>query len=146
MALPGFNPAGDLPPGVHQATLAEIVARFGAGTAERERHTAHLVEIYELARRTEKLDRIILFGSYVTAKSKPNDIDVVLIMRDDFDVEICDEPARELFEHHQATSRFQASIFWIRPAMLLLESLDDFIAYWQIKRDQTRRGIIEVRA
>ena len=103
MALPGFNPAGDLPPGVHQATLAEIVARFGAGTAERERHTAHLVEI-------------------------------------------CDEPARELLEHHRATSKFQASIFWIRPAMLLLESLDDFIAYWQIKRDQTRRGIIEVRA
>jgi len=43
-------------------------------------------------------------------------------------------------------AKFGASIFWIRPSMLLLESLEEFIEHWQIKRDRTRRGIVEVRA
>jgi hypothetical protein len=50
-----------------------------------------------------------------------------------------------LFDHQHADDRFGASIFWIRPAMLLLaESLDGFIARWQLKRDGGRRGILEV--
>jgi hypothetical protein len=30
MALPEFNEAGDLPRGVHRATLDEVVRRFGS--------------------------------------------------------------------------------------------------------------------
>jgi hypothetical protein len=41
---------------------------------------------------------------------------------------------------------FGASVFWIRPALLVLETLEEFIAQWQITRNQTRRGIVEVRA
>jgi hypothetical protein len=33
MALPEFNESGDLPPGIYLASLDEIVARFGRGTA-----------------------------------------------------------------------------------------------------------------
>ena len=33
----------------------------------------------------------------------------------------------------------------IRPSMLIAETLDHFIEHWQIKRDGTRRGIVEVR-
>lgn len=67
-------------------------------------------------------------------------------MRDDFELTACDEEIRKLFEHTQAQAEFGASIFWIRPSMLLLETLDEFIAHWQIKRDRTRRGLVEVRA
>jgi hypothetical protein len=51
-----------------------------------------------------------------------------------------------LFDHISAAEEFGASIFWMRPSMLILETLDDFINHWQIKRDRTRRGIIEVRS
>jgi hypothetical protein len=79
---------------------------------------------------------VIIFGSYVTAKGEPRDIDIILIMKDDFDVETCSPSIRPLFDHSQADHRFGASIFWIRPAMLLLaESVDSFIARWQFKRD-----------
>ena len=37
-----------------------------------------------------------------------------------------------------------ASIFVIRPAFLFGETVDDFIAHWQITRDMSRRGIVEV--
>lgn len=144
MALAEFNSAGDLPEGVHRMTLNELVARFGGETSERKNVTARLMEIQRLARSTGKLARLIVFGSYVTAKPAPRDIDIILIMRDDFDMQACDAPTRTLFEHGPAQQRFGASLFWIRPAMLLNESLDSFIAHWQIKRDGNRRGIVEV--
>jgi hypothetical protein len=45
----------------------------------------------------------------------------------------------------RATETFGASVFWIRPALLILETLEEFIAHWQIRHDQTRRGIVEVQ-
>lgn len=146
MPLPDFNSEGDLPAGVYQATMDEVLARFGSGTPQRQAVTARLLQIYELTRATGKLDRLVLFGSYITTKPDPNDVDIVLVMRDNFDVYTCDEATSRLFDHPRATETFGASIFWIRPAMLLLETLEEFISYWQIKRDQTRRGIVEVRA
>ncbi|RIK76745.1 hypothetical protein DCC62_10880 [candidate division KSB1 bacterium] len=73
-------------------------------------------------------------------------MDVVLILSDDFDLTTCDEETRLLFDHQKAADEFGASVFWIRPTMLILETLDEFIAYWQVKRDKTRRGIIEVKS
>lgn len=65
-------------------------------------------------------------------------------MDDAFRLEDCPGEATGLFDHAVAQARYGASIFWIRPGLLIGESLDDFIAYWQIKRDGSRRGIVEV--
>ncbi len=146
MPLPDFNSQGDLPPGVYQATLDEVLLRFGGGTAQRQAVTARLLQIWQLANTTGRTDRLVLFGSYITAKPDPNDIDILLVMRDDFDIQGCDEPTRGLLDHTQAAERFGASVFWIRPALLLLETLEEFITHWQIKRDGTRRGIVVLRA
>ena len=70
---------------------------------------------------------------------------IVLIMRHDFDVYVYEEETRALFDHQRAAEVFEASIFWIRPVLLLLETVEEFIAHWQIKRDHRRRGIVEVR-
>jgi hypothetical protein len=48
------------------------------------------VRIYELASATDKLLRFVILGSYVTEKPAPNDIDILLVMRDDFAVTECD--------------------------------------------------------
>jgi hypothetical protein len=146
MPLPPFNEKGELPQGVHQATINEVIARFGSGTSQRDAVTIRLLRIYTLATTTGHLERFLIFGSYVTVNPNPNDIDIVLIMRDDFQVGVCGEETRKLFDHVSATAEFGASIFWMRPSMLILENLDDFINHWQIKRDNTRRGIIEVRS
>ena len=130
---------------MHQATINEVLARFGSGTRQRQAVTARLLRIYHLARATGKLDRLILFGSYITATSNPNDVDIVLIMRNDFDVYVYEEETWALFDHQGAAEVFEASIFWIRPVLLLLETVEEFIAHWQIKRDHRRRGIVEVR-
>ncbi|MBM3242728.1 hypothetical protein FJZ31_41235 [Candidatus Poribacteria bacterium] len=145
MPLPNLNPSGELPEGVHSATIDEVIRQFGSGTSQREVVTARLRRIYQLAKDTGKLQRLIIFGSYITAKPEPNDVDIVLIFDDDFDFITCDKETKRLLEHQQATEEFGASIFWLRPSLLFLETLDEFIEGWQVKRDGTRRGIVEVR-
>lgn len=145
MALPNFNDKGDLPDGVHQATIDEVAIRFEGETLQRQTVTANLLKIYQLAKATNKLDRLIIFGSYVTAKPSPNDVDVVLVFKDDFSFAACAEETKKLLDHSQADKEFGASVFWIRPSLIILETLEQFIAHWQIKRDQTFRGIVEVR-
>jgi hypothetical protein len=145
MPLPGFNEKGDLGEGVHPATMDEVVARFGSGTVQREAVTRRLLRIYELAKSSGKLDRLLIFGSYITTKPEPNDVDLILVMSDDFRLGACPQPAKQLFDHEQAAEAFGASIFWIRPSMLFLETLEEFLGHWQLKADGTRRGIVEVR-
>lgn len=144
MPIPAFDHRGDLPVGVHPATLAEVIERFGHSTPQRELVTNRLVLVYELASRTGQLLRFIIFGSYVTDKPGPNDIDILLVMTDDFDVPACDEQTQPLFDHLRAQEIFGASVFSIRPSTIFRVSVDEFIADWQIKRDQSRHGIVEV--
>ena len=145
MALPSFNEEGDLPEGVYSATMEEVQARFGIGSVQRRLVTERLLKIYQLAKVTGLLDRLVVFGSYVTDKPEPNDVDVVIVMRDEFRPRNCPTESQVLFVHGAAEAEFGASIFWVRPGMLFRETLDEFIAHWQIKRDESRRGILEVR-
>ena len=144
MPLPELDSYGDLPIGVHQASLDEVIARFGHGTSQRQLVTTRLLRVLKLAEGTGKLERFIIFGSYVTAKPNPNDVDIILIMRDDFLQPECSVEAEPLFDHTRAQREFGASVFAIRPVNILLDTVDGFVSHWQIKRDKSRRGIIEL--
>ena len=144
MALPEFDAKGDLPVAIHRATLDEVVARFGQSPARRREVTSRLVKVLETARATGKLSRLIIYGSYVTAKTEPRDVDILLVLDDDFVVETLDHDQQALFDHERAEHEMGASVFWVRPSLLLLQTLDEFIEGWQLKRDKTRRGIVEV--
>jgi predicted nucleotidyltransferase len=145
MPLPPLNREGELPEGVHHATMDEVLTQFGGSMPQRQAVTARLQRIYQLASARGKLTRLVIFGSYVTTKPHPNDIDVILVMADDFRLHAFDAEMRLLFDHPEAEKEFGASIFWIRPSLLILETLESFIAHGQITRDGLRRGIVEVR-
>ena len=76
-----------MPVGVHQATLAEIVQHFGGGTLQRQMVARRVERIYKLALGTGQLARFIVFGSFITAKAAPNDVDIFMLMEDTFDVD-----------------------------------------------------------
>jgi hypothetical protein len=46
---PDFNDNGDLPPGIHQATLVEVIEHFGKDTLQRRTMARRLERIYTLA-------------------------------------------------------------------------------------------------
>jgi hypothetical protein len=114
MALPAFNEVGDLPPGVFRATLAEVLERFGQGSVQRCAVSDRLKRLYQLVTSTGQLARFIVFGSFVTAKNEPNDVDVVLLMEDTFDLAYVTGEAALVFQHLEADAHFGASVFWTR--------------------------------
>ena len=142
MPLPEFNLSGDLPEGIHPATLEEVITRFGAGT-RRQEVSSRLRRIYETAQSTGQMSSLLIFGSYITDKPEPNDVDVILIMTDAFRLDGLPEETAALFDHSRMESEFGASIFWVRPG-LLLEPMPTFRAGWQNKRGGGKRGIVEV--
>jgi hypothetical protein len=144
MALPEFDSRGDLPDGLHEASLPEVAARFGQASDARQELTKLLQRIYQLAAGTGKLDRFVIFGSYVTTQPEPRDVDVVLVMKDNFSLAACDERTQVIFDHQRAEDELGASVFWLCPSVLLRGSLDDFLLGWGTKRDLSRRGIVEV--
>ncbi len=143
--LPPFTANGDLPPGIHPAGWSEIEQRFGAGSASRVSAYAKLRHLHELAERTGRLERFMVFGSFVSAGADPRDVDIVLVMAADFRLEEAPRESRTLFSHPDAEARFGASVFWIRQGMLNKAEIQEFLETWQTKRDGTRRGLLEVK-
>ncbi len=143
MPLPKLTDSGELPLGVHPTSLEETLERFAVGHSQRIAVGERLERIYRLAAATGHLARFVIFGSFVTDKPEPKDVDVFLVMDDSFDGDKLQGELALLFDHAAADVHFGASVFWVRRlATLGGEKL--MVEYWQVKRGGGQRGIIEI--
>jgi len=140
--LPALTEIGDLPKGIHRATMAEIIDHFASSSDRRKLLALRLKRVYDLAVQTGHLLHFVVFGSFVTSKPEPNDVDIFMIMDDAFEYERFGE-ARLLFEHGSAQDHFGCSVFWVR-RMAAIGGEQAAMEDWQIKRDGTERGIVEI--
>jgi hypothetical protein len=145
MTLPLSLPTGYLPVGVHKATLGEIVVRFGTHTPRRLALAGRLQELLDLARATGKLRRAFIWGSFVTDKPFPGDLDVFLLMHGSFDQDFTNlsSELRGLFDYERARLLFEADVFWATEA-IGAEELASWLDVYQLSRDMGQRGIVEV--
>ena len=81
--IPDLDEDGYLPPGIHEATFEELVERFGNSIQTRVLRTWALNELFNLVE--EYAIGMYIDGSYVTNKIAPGDIDILLIVPEDFD-------------------------------------------------------------
>jgi hypothetical protein len=143
MVLPAFDADGDLPPGVYPVTLVEALARFGHGSPQRQVVARRLARIYQLASSTSHLARFAVFGSFVTAKPDPRDVDVVMVMDDGFDVSAVPADVAVVFRHADADAQLGASVFWATRSGAF-GGEQAMVEYWQLRRDGGLRGILEI--
>jgi len=141
--LPSFTENGDLPLGVHIASLREVLDRFAVGTVVRKALGTRLERIYQVAQASGHLARFVVFGSFLTDKSDPNDVDIFLLMENTFDASQVFGEGQLLFDHASAQAHFGASVFWLR-RLAALEGEQKTIEYWQVKRGKGQRGIVEI--
>ncbi len=140
---PPFESNGDLPVGIYQASLSEILQQFGTSTPQRQALARRLERVYHLAQSTGQVARFIVFGSFVTAKPEPNDVDIFMLMENTFEWNQMQGDTAVIFDHSAAQSLEGASVFWIRRVAALggeQVALED----WQHTRENSRRGILEV--
>ncbi|HKS70933.1 MAG TPA: hypothetical protein VJQ45_10955 [Ktedonobacterales bacterium] len=77
--LPPLRPDGTLPPGIHSATLAELLAAHPPVNEQRQVLNDSVRRAVEELFRLDPLLVILVDGSYVTRKAEPNDVDILII-------------------------------------------------------------------
>jgi hypothetical protein len=99
--------------------------------------------ILELAATGGRLRRAFVWGSFVTAKPSPRDLDILLIVSDDFEVEQMSASAQAVFDSTRAKLQFESDVFWAR-ASIGQEVLDLWLDTYQTSRSFRKRGIVEL--
>ncbi len=79
----------------------------------------------------------------MTAKDEPNDVDVMLLMEDAFDLASVTGEAALVFQHFEADAHFGASVFWTRQSGALGGG-QAMVEFWQARREGGQRGIVEI--
>jgi hypothetical protein len=141
--LPEFNTDGNLPEGIHKATEDEIYSRFAFTSARRKWLGERFHNLLQTAKATNKLKQTFIWGSFVTIKESPNDLDILLVMDEDFQLETIPDECKVLFDHTKARLYFNADVFWTKVSIgetVLSLWLDTY----QTSRDFKRKGIVEV--
>ena len=98
--MPELTNDGELPPGVHIADWQEFNSRFGRSSPRRLWLSCRLQAILELAATGRQLRRAFVWGSFVTAKPAPRDLDILLIMSEDFEVDRMSARGASRFRFH----------------------------------------------
>lgn len=74
MPIPNLTVRGELPPGVHSATLQEIEAVFGSRNVRRKILMDGLSEALTLLKKGD-VSKVFIDGSFVSNKDDPSDVD-----------------------------------------------------------------------
>src|SRR6266849_7115250 len=93
--IPPFRPDGYLPEGIYVCSEAEVVFRFGSSSRRRRRLVLQLRRWIELGRHVGA-QRLLVDGSFVTAKEDPHDIDTVILLPQNFTQQLAQEYASAL--------------------------------------------------
>jgi len=141
--LPEFTPEGDLPVGVHSAWWTEFQSRFGTATLRRAWLFGRLETLIAVAADTGKLRRVFVWGSFVTTKPSPKDLDILLIMSEDFDVASIAPAAQAIFDSTRARLLFNSDVFWARES-IGQATLALWLETYQTSRTFRKRGIVEL--
>jgi len=141
MSLPIFQENGLLPAGLYAADMSEIEERFGARTKRRKELFERLQHFLELAKHCGAL-RILVNGSFVTARSEPGDVDVVIWLDERF-LELLDNGDEAA---HRLKKMFDTRI--PREAFLATNELDwnEWVDFFSRVREQPSqgKGLLEV--
>lgn len=140
-SIPPFLPDGYLPEGVHLCSEAEVIFRFGSANRRRRHLALRLREWIKLGRQVGA-KRLLVDGSFVTAKEAPQDVDTVILLPQDFTKQLEQEhpPALELEE--MLLTRHPEEIFAAEDEA----DWEEWVAFFSRTResDSRRKGVVEV--
>ena len=140
--IPPFRPDGYLPEGVHVCSEAEVLFRFGSSSRRRRRLVLRLRRWIELGRQVGAR-RLLVDGSFVTAKEEPHDIDSVILLPRDFTQQLERESAPALELEEMLLTRRPEEIFAAEDET----DWQEWVAFFSQTRepDRRRKGLVEIR-
>jgi hypothetical protein len=139
--IPPFRPDGYLPIGIHLATEVEVTFRFGTPSRRRHRLMLRLRRWIELGRAVGA-QRLLLDGSFVTAKMEPNDIDAVLLIPENFGDLVAQGMQSAVELEEMFLTRHPEELFPAEDEAVWLGWCEFFS--WTRETDQRRKGLVEI--
>jgi len=143
--IPALTEQGFLPPGVHLATRDEFKERFALfqRSDRRLRLFEQIDNLLNQATQSGIVKRIIIAGSFVTAKPEPNDFDCIVVL----DLSIEGRSLRP-FEYNLVSRRMARRLFGgdVMPALDDSPALQQYLDFFQTTRDGQRMGIVEIQS
>ncbi len=142
LTIPPFRLDGYLPEGVHVSSEAEVIFRFGSANRRRRRLALRLRRWIELGRQIGA-KRLLVDGSFVTAKDEPYDVDTVILLPQDF--------PRQLEQVHAPALELEKMLLTRRPEEIFAAEDETDWEEWVLffsqtrERDRRRKGLVEVR-
>ena len=147
MQIPDFEANGLLPSGIYDCSLETIRSRFGTfqNTDQRPVLYRKLQEYLEEARNTKLVYSVVIDGSFVTTKSAPNDIDVILVLYKDHDFSAELRP----FQSNPLSRRWVNRRYGFDVLVARDESAEylEYLAFFEQVRNEPgfRKGLLKVR-
>ena len=85
--IPAFNDYGCLPEGIYDCTIDEAAHRFGTfqRTGRRPQLWNRFIQFMREVKACGLVTAVLVDGSFATAKTEPNDIDLVLVLSPQYD-------------------------------------------------------------
>ena len=113
MALPKLRPGGWLPEGHHETTWDEIAERFGGEPGSpRAAVLSRLLAWRDAARQKGLAGRVILNGSFLSAKAEPGDFDLIFVYDERTEALVKrDKEAKALTGLLRCNERFGGDVF-----------------------------------
>jgi hypothetical protein len=136
--IPEFDENGNLPPGIYSVPFDVVAERFSGKNLVRQRLTQDLRRFYNFIR--EHAARIYVDGSYTTRKLAPGDVDLFIVLQQDF--EFVSPAGRKLlnYQHGRRYNRLHIYVAKERDR----KSIRNLVNTFTHDRQDNEKGIILV--
>jgi hypothetical protein len=139
--IPAPNALGELPPGMHTATLAEVEAVLVTTPRRRQLFEGLQRAVQNL--RAAGVRRVFIDGSFVTTKADPNDVDGCWKWTEAVNLDLLDPVLLDFAQARQAMrEKYGVDFFlatWIEAGSGLT-----FLDFFQRNRSDDPKGIVQL--
>jgi hypothetical protein len=136
--IPNFFDDQFLPDGDYEATWIEVQERFGSGQTRKDlcEQMSKFIQIAKCC----GFRAVYLFGSFISGKDNPNDIDLMWVYRQET-FESLRPGCRELLNYETMKSRWHWDMFCCSDDQTIIEYL---LTGFRKSKTGTKRGIIKI--
>jgi len=125
-------------------TLDEFANQYGANTPRRQFLFSQARTVISLLHATGQLKRVFGYGSFVSEKPNPNDIDFFVVMEAGFTTAHLKGKMAEVFQNETCRIRYGVDLFWVTEAIGEAYS-EDMLDVFSRDRQQNSQPIVEIK-
>jgi predicted nucleotidyltransferase len=125
-------------------SLDEFAERYGASAPRRQFLFDQARMVISLLRATGQVRRVFAFGSFVSERPNPNDVDFFVVMAEGFSTSHLRGKIAEVFQNETCRIRYGVDLFWVTEA--IGEShIQDMLEVFSTDRRQQHQPTVEIK-